>query len=49
MDDPMALEVLNDIFRRCLVKGVDLSNELGLPPPIRFPIVKPKEQDEYIG
>ena len=49
MDDKMALEVLNAIFRRCLTKGIDLAAELGLPAPIRFPVVKPKEQDEYIG
>ena len=49
MDDKLTLEILNAIFRRCLTKGIDLSAELGLPPPIRFPIVKPKQQDEYIG
>ena len=49
MEDPMALEVLNAIFRRCLTKGIDLATELGLPPPIRFPVVKPTEQSEYIG
>ena len=45
----MALEVLNAIFRRCLTKGIDIAAELGLPPPIRFPVVKSKEQNEYIG
>jgi hypothetical protein len=49
IDDPLAMEVLNAIFRRCLTKGIDIASELGLPPPIRFPIVKPKEQSEYIG
>ena len=49
MDDKLTLEILNAIFRRCLTKGIDLSAELGLPPPIRFPIVKPKDQNEYIG
>jgi len=49
IEDPMALEILNAIFRRCLTKAIDLASELRLPPPIRFPIVKPKEQNEYIG
>ena len=49
LDENVAAEVLNAIFRRCLTKAIDLSNELRLPPPIRFPIVKPKEQSEYIG
>lgn len=50
MDEAMIVEVLNAIFRKCLVKAVDLSNELGLPPPLRFPVVKPgKEQKDYIG
>ena len=50
LDEAMLVEVLNAIFRKCLVKSVDLSNELSLPPPIRFPVVKPgKEQKDYIG
>lgn len=50
LEESMIIEVLNAIFRKCLVRAVDLSNELGLPPPIRFPIVKPgKEQKDYIG
>jgi len=39
MDDKMALDVLNTIFRKCLAKAVELSDTLRLPPPIRFPIV----------
>ena len=50
LDEKLLIEILNAIFRKCLVKAVDLSNELGLPPPIRFPVVKPgKEQKDYIG
>ena len=45
MDDKVALDVLNTIFRRCLSKAVEMADTLRLPPPIRFPIVtteKPK-------
>ncbi len=34
-----AVEVLNGIFRGCLIKAVSLSGDLRLPPPVRFPIV----------
>ena len=45
MDDKVALDVLNTIFRRCLSKAVEMADTLRLPPPIRFPVVtteKPK-------
>lgn len=43
LEDSVALDVLNAIFRKCLSRAVDLSEELRLPPPVQFPIVKPKE------
>ena len=43
LDDAVALDVLNAIFRKCLTRAVDLSAELRLPPPVQFPVVKPKE------
>ncbi|HLD49288.1 MAG TPA: hypothetical protein VJB11_02905 [archaeon] len=47
LEDDMAVEVLNAIFRRCLVEALSLSNELRLPPPIRLPIVqKAAEEDK---
>lgn len=49
MEDKTAIEVLNTIFRRCLAKAVEISAELRLPPPISFPVVKLKDQEEYIG
>ena len=49
LEDSVAVEVLNAIFRRCLTVAIGLSNELKLPPPIKFPTVKSKEQSEYIG
>lgn len=45
VDEKIALDILNTIFRRCLSKAVDLADTLRLPPPIRFPVVtteKPK-------
>lgn len=49
MDDTVAIEVLNTIFRRCLAKAIELSADLRLPPPVSFPLVKLKDQEEYIG
>jgi len=39
LDPDLAVDVLNAIFRRCLTKTVDLSADLRLPPPVRFPVV----------
>lgn len=42
-----AVEVLNGIFRGCLIKAVSLAGDLRLPPPVRFPIVtKDKAEKE---
>jgi hypothetical protein len=43
LDDVIAVEVLNTIFRRCLTKANALSDEVRLPPPIRFPVVQKEE------
>ena len=40
----IAVEVLNGIFRGCLIKAVALSADLRLPPPVRFPIVTKDQQ-----
>jgi hypothetical protein len=44
LQESVAMEVLNLIFRRCLTKAVDLSVELRLPPPIQFPRVVKQEK-----
>lgn len=44
----IAVPVLNVIFRRCLKRAIDLADDLQLPPPIRFPVVKTKEESKYI-
>ena len=46
LEDDMAVEVLNAIFRRCLVEALSLSNELRLPPPIRLPIVQKATEEK---
>ena len=46
------LPVMNGIIRRCVARGIWLSEELGLPSPIRFPRVtatKKEEASRYIG
>ena len=42
LDDGIAQEVLNAIFRKCLTHAVSLADELKLPPPVSFPVVKKK-------
>ena len=39
VDEKIALDVLNTIFRRCLSRAVEMADLLRLPPPILFPIV----------
>ncbi len=46
LPDAVSLEVLNTLFRRCLTKVVSLAEDLQLPPPIQFPIVKMKEAEK---
>ncbi|MHA1873829.1 MAG: hypothetical protein ACTSVB_06925 [Candidatus Heimdallarchaeaceae archaeon] len=43
LKDKIGLEVLNTIMRRCLIQAIYLSEQLRLPPPIAFPIVKKAE------
>ncbi len=40
----LASDVLNAVLRNCLTKALDISLELRLPPPVQFPVVKPKEE-----
>ena len=43
LDDSIALEVLNAIFRRSLIKAIELSSELRLPPPVTLPVVRKED------
>ncbi len=38
-----SVEVLNHLFRRCLLKMANVAEDLQLPPPMNFPLVKKKE------
>lgn len=42
-------EVRNFLFRKCLSLGVNLSENLQLPPPIMFPVVSSSDENSYIG
>lgn len=44
LDGKIGIELMNVIFRKCLTKALDLSLDLRLPPPLQFPVVKPKEE-----
>ena len=46
VDDDMAVEVLNAIFRRCLSKAIEISADIRLPPPMRFPNVIKDDKKE---
>lgn len=46
LDDSIAVEVLNTIFRRCLTKANVLSDDVRLPPPVRFPTVQKKDEEK---
>lgn len=37
-----SLEILNYLFRRCLLKVSNIAEDLQLPPPIPMPTIKPK-------
>ena len=44
VEDDVAAELLNAIFRKCLTEAIHVAQELRLPPPIQFPVVVPKDQ-----
>lgn len=50
------VEVKNFLLRKCLLLGVDISEEMQLPPPIAIPFIRPAEKQgkkgespDYIG
>ena len=50
LPDDVALEVLNHLFRRCLLKMAFLADELQLPPPVGMPQLSPKDiKPSYVG
>jgi hypothetical protein len=44
LPEPMRVDVLNHLFRACLLKIANLADDLQLPPPMAIPRVKPKPE-----
>ncbi len=44
LPEDSSLEVLNYLFRRCLLKVSNIAEDLQLPPPIPLPKIKPKQK-----
>jgi hypothetical protein len=42
LPEKSSLEVLNYLFRRCLLKVSNIAEDLQLPPPLPMPTIKPK-------
>lgn len=49
LPENVSVEVLNHLFRRCLIKVSNLADDLQLPPPIPMPRVGTKSEQSYIG
>ncbi|MFQ5647902.1 MAG: hypothetical protein ACE5FW_01585 [Candidatus Aenigmatarchaeota archaeon] len=50
LPEKVSVEVLNHLFRRCLLKISNMADDLQLPPPIQMPRVMPKgEGAGYVG
>lgn len=50
LPESMNMEVLNYLFRTCLLKISNIASDLQLPPAVQLPRVRPKsEQSSYIG
>jgi len=49
LNEKIAVEVINAIFRRCIVKATGIAEDLQLPPPIQIPRVRSASGSEYIG
>jgi hypothetical protein len=44
------IEVLNHLFRQCLLKVANIADDLQLPPPLAIPRVAPKQKEAgYVG
>lgn len=39
----VSTQVINHLFRKCLIKMAVLAEDVQLPPPVQIPMVKPKE------
>jgi len=50
LPEDVNLQLINAVLRRCLIRALDLSEELQLPPPIALPFARKKSgETRYIG
>jgi hypothetical protein len=51
LPEKVSVEVLNHLFRRCLLKIANIAEDLQLPPPLQLPRVRPAGQQsaDYVG
>jgi hypothetical protein len=52
--EKVSIEVLNQLFRKCLLKTATIAEDLQLPPPLQMPTVRPasekkESQSDYVG
>ena len=45
LPEHVSTEVLNHLFRRCLIKIANMADDLQLPPPIQIPRVRPSSEE----
>jgi hypothetical protein len=50
LPESVNIEVLNHLFRQCLLKAANMADDLQLPPPLAMPRVAPKQKETgYVG
>jgi len=50
LPDEVNIDILNNLFRRCLIKISIIADDLQLPPPLQMPRVKAKSEEAgYVG
>ena len=50
LPEEVNIEVLNHLFRQCLLKAANMADDLQLPPPLALPRVAPKQKEAgYVG
>ncbi len=43
ISEDVSIEILNHLFRRCLIRVANIADDLQLPPPLPMPRVAPKQ------
>ena len=51
LPEKVSVDILNHLFRRCLLKIANIAEDLQLPPPLQMPRVRPAGQQstDYVG